>query len=153
MPKLDKQFILKGPCPIELEAELQHLTSDEKAVIYVVMQKDLKFKEAMTNKKEDKEILNASIPSANVAVKPHIRESRLRKRDKRYKDFVVDLGETEQLAVHENTTPTKDDTNEDIENIPNNNRNQQVRNVGCNECFTICFLSGIYKLVSITSVT
>ena len=58
MPKLDKQFILKGPCPIELEAELQHLTSDEKAVIYVVMQKDLKFKEAMTNKKEDKEILD-----------------------------------------------------------------------------------------------
>ena len=58
MPKLDKQFILKGPCPIELEAELQHLTSDEKAVIYVVMQKDLKFKEAMTTKKEDKEILD-----------------------------------------------------------------------------------------------
>ena len=98
--------------------------------------------EPVNVEKEDNEILNASILSGNVAVKPHIRESRLRKRDKRYKDFVVDLGETEQLAVHENTTPAKDDTNEDIENIPNNNRNQQVRrNVCCNECVT--YLSGI----------
>lgn len=82
MPKLDKQFILKGPCPIELEAELQHLTSDEKAVIYVVMQKDLKFKEAMTNKKEDKEILDdwgkrVSNLTAPILVPPKGKKRRL----------------------------------------------------------------------------
>ena len=58
MPNFDKQFILKGPCPIEVEAELQHLTSDEKALILKVMQNDLKFKESIAIKKEDKEILD-----------------------------------------------------------------------------------------------
>ena len=58
MPNFDKQYVLKGPCPIKLEAELQHLTPDEKAAIFGVIQKDIKFKEAIAFKREDKEILD-----------------------------------------------------------------------------------------------
>ena len=50
MPKLDKSKFLKGPSPIELEAELQHLTPEERALILIVMQKDLKWKEALAIK-------------------------------------------------------------------------------------------------------
>ena len=61
--------------------------------------------------------------------KRYSREGRSRKNDTRYKDFVVELGETAELGLQENTTSTNDDTNEDIENIENlplNGRNQEV---------------------------
>jgi len=61
--------------------------------------------------------------------KKYSREGRSRKNDTRYKDFVVELGETEELGLQENTTSTNDDTNEDVENIENlplNRRNQEV---------------------------
>ena len=68
MPNFDKQFILKGPCPIEVEAELQHLTSDEKALILKVMQNDLKFKESIAIKKEDKEIFSVNNSTCNICL-------------------------------------------------------------------------------------
>ena len=53
-----KQFIMKGPCPKELESELKHLSDEEKAIILAVIQKDLELKEAVAISKEDKDIVD-----------------------------------------------------------------------------------------------
>ena len=58
------------------------------------------------------------------------RDSRTRKSGSKYKDFVVELGTTEGPNLQENTTSSQNDINEDIENIENlplNVRNPEVR--------------------------
>ena len=58
------------------------------------------------------------------------RDSRSRKSGSKYKDFVVELGTTEELSLRENNTSTNDDTNEEsenIENLPLNVRTQEVK--------------------------
>ena len=68
--------------------------------------------------------------SENDATKRPRRDSRQRKSGSKYKDFVVDLGTTEELNLKENTTSTNDDPNEEIENIENlplNVQNQEVK--------------------------
>ena len=62
----------------------------------------------------------------------HRRESRLRTKGNRYKDFVVDAEGSAHVSggSQENTTSANDDTNEDIENVENypiNDGNHKVK--------------------------
>ena len=86
--------------------------------------------------------------SESEASKRPRRDSRTRKSGSKYKDFVVELGTIEGPNSQEHTTSIKKDTNEDIENIENlplNVRNQEVRLVDI-ILFQKCNLKVILKL-------
>ena len=77
---------------------------------------------------EESEKVN-TISELEVTKRPR-RDSRHRKSGSKYKDFVVDLGITEGQDLPDNTAKANDNINEDIENIENlplNVRNQEVR--------------------------
>ena len=78
------------------------------------------------------------------------RDSRSRKSGSKYKDFVVELGTTEELNIRENTTSTNDDTNEEIENIENlplNVRTQEVQSNDFILIFNLYFLDYIHFII------
>ena len=76
--------------------------------------------------------INRHVDLHYLPSKKHRRESRLRTKVNRYKDFVVDTEGSAHVSggSQENTTSANDDTNEDIENIENlpiNDGNQKVK--------------------------
>ena len=89
---------------------------------------------AIVSKTNDRHIDLHYLPS-----KKHRRESRLRTKVNRYKDYVVDTEGSAHVSggSQENTTSANDDTNEDIENIENlpiNDGNQKVKIIKTKWC-------------------